>query len=92
VTNEKTISGPPATRAREISLGDGTVDIGAIVFGDRRGILFRPRPNKIPVGEPGELQSTEYWPTASDVVIWLDETSPAIISEAMTEALASKEG
>lgn len=79
---------PTNDGATVIEIGHGLVDVGA--FGDEKriGLLLRPRPRFIPVGEPGELQNVIYQPVAGDVVIWLDgpELGQTIINE--LEAIA----
>ena len=67
--------------ATEITMGLGLVDVTTISHDGKSGILFRPRPEHIPVGEDGELQGGEYWPVKGDVVIWIENASGASVIE-----------
>ncbi|WP_079212978.1 hypothetical protein [Brucella pituitosa] len=67
--------------ATEITMGLGLVDVTTISHDGKSGILFRPRPEHIPVGEDGELHGGEYWPVKGDVVIWIENASGASVIE-----------
>jgi hypothetical protein len=61
----------PEILATQIRLGEGLTDITRIDHEGKTGVLFRPRAQHIPNGEPGELPAGEYWPVPGDVVLWV---------------------
>ncbi len=75
----------------QIAMGHGLVDVGQIHFDGRKGIILHPRAKHIPVGELGDLAG-DYWPTAGDVVIWIDkpEGADVILKELAPLASLSK--
>lgn len=83
---------PPPTdlsvgiKAAQITMGRGLVDVTTITHEGRSGILFRPRDQHIPVGDPGELQGGEYWPVEGDVVIWIENEGGAAVIDKHLQA------
>ncbi|GEP11698.1 hypothetical protein [Methylobacterium gnaphalii] len=74
----------PHNEATQVTLGEGLVDITVITHEGKSGVLFRPRAEKIPFGEPGELPEGDYWPVAGDVVLWVSGEGPQVAIDALT--------